>query len=363
MKVDYYEVLQVSRDADDGTIKKAYRRLAMQYHPDRNQGPDAEGKFKEASEAYEVLSDANKRRLYDRAGFEGLKNEGFSGFSGAGVEDIFSSFGDIFGDLFGFGATGGGRAQGGRGGAQRGSDLRYDLTVKFEEAAFGSQKEIVLEQMVGCKTCKGSGAARDSKSVRCRTCAGRGQVVHGQGLFLVSTPCPDCHGQGVKQTHPCADCHGEGRQQAQRKLTVSVPAGFDNGMSLRYPGEGEPGLMGGPAGDLYVAVHVQSHDSFKREGEDIIIEIPITMMEAALGTQIELQGLEGPEKVDIPKGTQPMDVVTLKRRGVPRLRGGGRGNLHVVCRVEVPRVLNAHQRKLLEEFSATFENKKRSLFS
>lgn len=362
MKRDYYEVLGVSKTADDREIKKAYRALAMQFHPDRNDSAEAEGKFKEASEAYEVLSDANKRRTYDRGGFDGLRNQGFSGFSGQGVEDIFSSFGDIFGDLFGFGQRGGGG--GGRSqAAQRGSDLRYDLTLKFEEAVFGCSKEIQVDQLLACDTCKGSGAAAGSKPSRCQTCAGRGQVVHGQGLFLVSTPCPDCHGKGAKQSNPCLDCDGEGRKQAQRSLTVTIPAGFDSGMSLRYTGEGEPGAMGGPAGDLYIAVRVRAHSTLKRDGEDLIAEVPISMMEAALGADIEIEGVEGPEKVQVPKGTQPMDVVTLKKRGVPRLRGGGRGNLHVVCRVEVPRSLTSKQRKMLEEFQATFDTKKRKLFS
>lgn len=359
MKRDYYEVLGVAKNADDREIKKAYRALAMQFHPDRNNSPEAEGKFKEASEAYEVLADADKRRTYDRAGFDGLRNQGFSGFSGQGVEDIFSSFGDIFGDLFGFGQRRGGGGQA----AQRGSDLRYDLTLKFEEAVFGVSKEIMVDQLIACDTCRGSGAASGSKPARCQTCAGRGQVVHGQGLFLVSTPCPDCHGKGAKQSNPCPDCSGEGRKQAQRTLSVTIPPGFDSGMSLRYSGEGEPGMMGGPSGDLYIAVRVREHSTLKRDGEDLIAEVPITMMEAALGADIEIDGVEGPEKVVVPKGAQPMDVVTLKKHGVPRLRGGGRGSLHVVLRVEVPRSLNSKQRKMLEEFQATFETKKRKLFS
>jgi molecular chaperone DnaJ len=357
MKRDYYEVLGVAKDADERTIKKAYRSLAMQYHPDRNPGEASEAKFKEASEAYEVLSDADKRRVYDRAGFDGLRNQGFSGFSGAGVEDIFSSFGDIFGDLFGFGQRRRGEAP------QRGADLRYDMTLSFQEAVFGCKKEITLDQLIPCENCRGTGAASGSKPARCVTCAGRGQVVHGQGLFLVSTPCPECHGRGAKQSNPCKDCAGEGRKRTERKMDVTIPAGFDTGMSLRYTRQGEPGALGGPAGDLYVAVRVRPHASLKRDGEDLIAEVPITMVEAALGAKLEVEGVEGPETVEVPKGTQPNDVVTLKGRGVPRVRGSGRGSLHVVCRVEVPKGLNSQQRTMLQEFAATFDKKKRSLFS
>ncbi len=346
MKRDYYEVLEVAKNADERTIKKAYRRLAMAFHPDRNPGPEAEEKFKEASEAYEVLSDAKKRSIYDRAGFEGLRSQGFSGFSGAGVEDIFSSFGDIFGDLFGFGQRRRGAAQ------QRGADLRYDMEIDFNEAVFGCEKEEQLEQLVACERCEGKGAEPGSKPLRCGTCAGRGQVVHGQGMFLVSTTCPHCHGQGVKQSDPCKSCRGDGRTRAERTLKVSIPAGFDDGMSLRYAGRGEPGGQGGPAGDLYVAVRVRPHPTLKRDGDDVVAELDVDMVQAALGTELSVEGLQGPEKVSIPAGTQPDAVVSLKKRGVPRLRGGGRGSLHVVCRVRVPRELSRKQRKLLQEFAA-----------
>jgi molecular chaperone DnaJ len=356
MRRDYYEVLGVQKDVDERDIKKAYRKLAMAFHPDRNPSPEAEEKFKEAAEAYEVLSDPNKRSIYDRAGFEGLRSQGFSGFSGVGVEDIFSSFGDIFGDLFGFG-------QRRRGGAQRGADLRYDMIIDFKEAVFGCEKEAVLEQFVPCERCEGNGAEPGSQPVRCKTCAGRGQVVHGQGMFLVSTTCPECRGQGMKQTNPCKQCSGEGRKQARRTVTVNIPEGFDDGMSLRYSGEGEPGARGGPAGDLYVAVRVRPHATLRRDGEDVIAEATVGMVQAALGTEVTVEGVDGPEKISIPKGTQPMEVITLKRKGIPRLRGGGRGNLHVVCKVEVPKTLSSKQKKLLEEFSAAAaDGKKRSFF-
>lgn len=359
-KRDYYEVLGVSRDASDREVKSAYRRLAMEYHPDRNSSPDAEERFKEASEAYEVLSDANKRRIYDTAGFDGLRSTGFSGFSGVGVEDIFASFGDLFGDLFGFGARG-------RRGPmrERGADLRYDMVIEFDEAVFGFEKEIAIKQLLRCESCAGTGAGSGSQIIRCATCQGRGQIVHGQGLFLLSTTCPDCGGAGSRQSSPCDDCHGDGRVRGRRTVTVRVPAGFDDGMSLRYAGEGEPGPRGGPPGDLYVAVRVKPHASLKRDGDHLFVELPIDMALAALGTEQTVQGVDGDETVKIPAGTQPGDVITLKRKGVPRLRGSGRGDLHVVCRVEVPTSLNQRQRELLEELAGVTrkKGKKRRLFS
>lgn len=357
MKQDYYEVLGIAQDADDRTIKAAYRRMAMENHPDRNSAPGAEEKFKAASEAYQVLSDPQKRQTYDRFGFEGLRSNGFSGFSGMGVEDIFSSFGDIFGDLFGFGRTG---RRSGRG---RGSDLRAELVLEFEEAVFGCEKEVDLEQMVPCDTCDGTGAKAGSQPRACPTCHGRGQVMHGQGMFLISTTCPDCQGQGVLHSAPCEECAGDGRLRARRTVHVKIPAGFDDGMSLRYAGEGEPGLRGGPAGDLYVAVHVQEHPTLKRDGDDLVTEAPLTMVQAALGAEIAIDGVEGEETISVPKGTQPGTVFTLKRKGVPRLRGGGRGHLHVVCRVEIPTSLSGKQRKLLEEFDELAKTKKKGLFS
>ncbi len=359
MRRDYYEVLGVAKTADDKDIKKAYRRLAMEFHPDRNKSPEAEEKFKEASEAYEVLSDPNKRRVYDRAGFEGLRGQGFQGFSGVGVEDIFSSFGDIFGDLFGFA----GRARRGPS-AHRGADLRFELGIEFNEAIFGCQKEVTLEQLVACGECEGSGAEPGSSITRCVTCQGRGQVVHGQGLFLISTPCPDCQGQGQRADSPCKACEGEGRTRARRTVTVSIPAGFDDGMSLRYSGEGEPGTRGGPPGDLYIAVRVRPHPTLKRDGDDLVTEAVISMVQAALGDRIVVAGVEGDENIDVPKGTQPGDVITLRKKGVPRLRGGGRGDLHVVLKVEIPRSLTQRQKELLEEFAGEkSEHKKRRLFS
>ena len=358
MKRDYYKVLEVSRDAQDSDIKRAYRALAMKYHPDRNGSAEAEEMFKEASEAYEVLSDPTKRQVYNRAGFDGLRNQGFSSTQGA--EDIFSSFGDIFGDLFGFGQQ---QQQRRRSGGQRGADLRYDMTIDFVEAIKGCQHAITLEQQIACSACTGSGAEPGSQPQRCPSCQGRGQVVHGQGLFLVSTPCVDCQGQGMRHTHPCHVCQGSGRTRSRRTHQVDLPAGFDDGMSLRYNGEGEPGSRGGPAGDLYITVKVRPHPHLRREGDDLIAELALNMVDAALGIEAEVEAVDGREAVKIPAGTQPMDIITLKRRGVPRLRGGGRGNLHIICRVEVPRSLNSSQRKLLEDFAASLQIKRRSLFS
>ena len=358
MKRDYYEVLGVAKGADAKEIKRAYRKLAMAYHPDRNPGLDGEEKFKEASEAYEVLSDPQKRTTYDRAGFDGLRNQGFSGFSG-NVEDIFSSFGDMFGDLFGFGRRGGGA----RPSANRGNDLQVALSLSFNEAAFGCKKQVQLTQRMPCTTCSGNGAAEGSKPERCRGCAGRGQVVHGQGVFLVSTTCPDCQGQGVRHSKPCTDCGGDGRKVQERTMQVTIPAGFDDGMTLRYTGQGEPGAHGGPAGDLYVSVRVAEHPTLKREGDEVMVEVDVAFVDAALGAKVELDGLEGKEQVVVPAGTQPNQVITLRGRGIPRLRGGGRGDLHVICNVTVPRSLTSKQRKLLEEFAAAGSTKKRSLFS
>ena len=356
MPRDYYEVLGVGKDASAADIKKAYRSLAMKYHPDRNSGAEAEEKFKEASEAYEVLSDDGKRQVYDRAGHAGLKNQGFSGFSGAGVEDIFSSFGDVFGDLFGFGARGGAR-----GGPRRGPDLRYDMAVDFEEAVFGTSKDVLLDKMETCDTCDGSGARDGSQPERCGTCQGRGQVVHGQGLFLVSTTCPQCQGAGMTQTDPCRTCNGQGTTRRSKTVTIKIPPGFDDGMSLRYAGEGEPGDRGGPPGDLYVAVHVRPHKTLRRDGDDIIATAPVDMATAALGGELEIRSVDGQETIKVSSGTQPGQVVTVKGKGAPRLRGGGRGDLHVVCDVKIPKRLSSKQKKILEEFAAA--TKKKGIFS
>lgn len=352
---DYYEVLEIERGADAGSIKKAYRKLAMKYHPDRNPEPEAEARFKEASEAYEVLSDDEKRQLYDRYGHDGLKNSGFSGFSG--MEDIFSNFGDIFGDFFG-----GGRRRS-RGGPQRGADVGARMIIEFEEAVFGVERDITFQQMVHCETCEGQGGAPGSQLKVCGTCRGQGQVMQGQGMFLVSTVCPDCQGAGQMHETPCPDCNGQGLKEGSREVNVKIPAGWEDGVVLRYRGGGQPGRLGGPSGDLKIEVRVRPHEYFNREGNDIIVEQDVDMVQAALGDEIEILTVDGPENIKVPAGTQPNDIITLRKKGVPHLRGNGRGDMHVVCRVQIPKKINAKQKKLLEEFSGIKASKKKGLFS
>jgi molecular chaperone DnaJ len=354
-KRDYYEVLGVKRDADEKAIKKAYRRLALQYHPDRNPGSkEAEEKFKEISEAYEVLADAEKRRIYDQYGHEGLGRAGFQGFEGVGVDDILSHFSSIFEDFFGFGGDlfGEGRRRGRRRGA-RGSDLRYDLTLRFEEAVFGAHKEIPVHHLATCERCGGSGAEPGSGPVTCTTCRGRGQVVHGQGGFILSTTCPRCHGTGQVIRDACRDCRGSGRVEKVDKVTVKIPPGVEGGMRLRVAGKGEAGDRGGPPGDLYVFLHVEPHDLFRREGDDIFCELPISFVQAALGATIEVPTLDGPQEIEIPRGSQPGDFVRIPGKGVPRLNGYGRGDQIVRFKVLIPTSLTPEQEQLLREFAET----------
>ena len=334
---DYYEVLGVSRNASDDELKKAYRKLALQYHPDKN--PDdhqAEDKFKEAAEAYDVLRDPQKRQVYDQFGHEGLKGRGpnFSGF-----EDIFSSFGDIFGDFFG-----GGRAR-------TGADLRADVQITFEEAAFGVEKEIEIKKPVTCTTCKGSRSKPGTTPERCNTCGGSGQVIRTQGFFQLATPCPQCEGQGQVLRYPCEDCHGEGIQLDKKKIQVNIPGGVDDGSRLRLRGEG--GAQAGlPPGDLYVIVHVQQHEFFHREGNDIYSRLPITFSQAALGTEIEVPQLDGGTKViTVPAGTQSGETHTVRGGGVNNLRGHGRGNQIIQFVVETPKSLNKKQKELFHELA------------
>ncbi|MFV0438972.1 MAG: molecular chaperone DnaJ [Desulfopila sp.] len=349
MKRDYYEILLVAKNAPNSEIKKAYRKLAMQYHPDRNpDNREAEEKFKECTEAYEVLIDEKKRQIYDTYGHDGLKNSGYSG--PGNFEDVFSSFGDIFGDLFGFG--GGGRSRSRRDGPIAGNDLRFDVNITFMESVHGVAKEVELRRRDTCWTCEGSGSRPGYPRKPCPVCGGRGQVIRSQGFFQVSSPCPQCHGEGDVITEPCVDCDGAGLVEKSKLVSIKIPAGVDNGARMRLRGEGEGGRKGGTAGDLYVVVHVEAHDFFIREGDTIFARLPVSMVDAALGKEIEVPTVHGKKKLTIPAGSQSGERFTLKNEGVARLRGGGRGNMIVELQVRTPTKLCEEQKAVLREFDA-----------
>jgi len=351
VKKDYYEILGVPRDADLAAIKKAYRDIAIKYHPDRNPGDaKAEEFFKEASEAYQVLSDSDKRRTYDRFGHEGLRGAGYQGFSG--FEDIFSSMGSIFEEIFGF-SMGGRR----RNGPARGSDLRYDLELKFEEAAFGVEKRIEVPRYANCLECHGTGIAKGKQPVVCPACQGSGQIRRTQGFFSISTPCGTCGGAGRIIKDPCLKCKGEGRIIEKIHVQVRIPPGVETGSRLRVPGKGEEGEKGGPPGDLYVFVQILLHEIFSREGNDVIIGINISIIEATLGTEVEIPTLDGMHKLTIPHGTQHGKIIKIKGKGIPHIRGYGRGDQLVEVKVRVPTNLTKRQEELLREF-ASIEGKK-----
>jgi len=342
----YYEILSVSRNATEEDIKKSYRRLAMQYHPDRNPGDrEAEERFKEAAEAYEVLSDPQKREIYNQYGHEGLSSSGFQGFSG--FEDIFSSFGDIFGDIFGF-SNGRGRS---RTSARAGADLRYDLQISFMEAAFGLNKDIEIEKLARCHECGGSGSAPGTSPEVCPRCRGRGQVTQSSGFFSISSICPNCRGQGQIITQPCRNCRGGGREKIKKTVQIKIPAGVETGSRLRLRGEGEQGEYGGPNGDLYIFIHVQEHEFFQRSDDDIICRVPISFVQAALGDSIEVPTLTGTEKLKIPRGTQSGKIFRLKGKGIAHLRGFGRGDQIIETIVTIPTNLNRRQEEILKEFN------------
>lgn len=346
MKNDYYKILGVRKDASKDEIKKAYRKLAFQYHPDRNPGNhEAEELFKEAAEAYEVLSDDEKRDIYNRFGHEGLRGTGYRGFTG--FEDIFSSFGDIFEDIFGFGT----RRTRGRTAPRQGADLRYDLKISFTEAAFGVEQDIELERYEGCIECGGSGAEQGTEPVVCPTCRGMGQVTKSSGFFSISQTCPHCRGTGRIIEHPCRNCGGLGRSAVKKALHIKIPPGVDSGSRLRLRGEGEEGDFGGPRGDLYVFIYVQPHPNFERDGDDIIYRLQIPMAVAALGGTVEVPTLNGNEKIKIPKGTQHGRLFRIKGQGIPHLRGFGRGDQVVQAFIQVPTDLGRKEEKLLKEFA------------
>lgn len=342
-KRDYYEVLGINRNASEAEIKKAYRKLAMKYHPDRNPDKDSAAKFQEISEAYEVLSDEQKRAAYDQFGHAGVEGQGAGGggFSG------FGAFEDIFGDIFG---GGGGRGRQSR--AQRGADLRYNLDLSLEESVHGTNKNIRVPTLVACKTCKGTGAKAGSKPQTCKQCDGHGQVRLQQGFFTVQQTCPICHGEGTIILDPCQTCHGHGRVQEYKTLSVKIPAGVDTGDRIRLAGEGEAGLQGGPAGDLYVQVNVKEHPIFTREGNDLHCEVPVSFSMAALGGEVEVPTLDGRVKIKIPPETQSGKLFRLRGKGVKPVRGGYPGDLLCQIMVETPVNLTAKQKELLKQFEA-----------
>lgn len=365
-KRDYYEVLEVEREATVVDIKRAYRKMAMQYHPDRNPGDTAaEERFKECAEAFEVLSDDQKRQLYDQFGHEGPRGAGFQGFSG--TDEIFAHFGDLFGDLFGnlgFGGNGGRR----RGGAARGADLKMEFAIPFLEAVEGSEREINVPRRVECETCSGNGAQPGTSPTKCRECQGHGQVVHSQGFFRVQTTCPRCRGRGEIIESPCKACSGSGSVQRESKLSVKIPAGVDDGQTLRIPNAGQPGGGGGPPGNLYVVLRVEPDERFERHEYDIVSEVDISMFQATLGTKVTIPTLEGDAELDIDPGTQPGTILTRRGQGIPVLetRGRSRGDHHIRINVSVPKKLNTEQedklRALAEELGLTVAPKKKGLF-
>ena len=356
-KVDYYEVLGVARSANDTEIKSSYRKLAMKFHPDKNPGDHAaEEKFKELAEAYAVLADAEKRGLYDRFGHAGVKS---AAGAGAGFDpSVFSEFdfGDILGNMFGFGDVFGNARR--RGGPQRGADLRYDLEITFEESARGAETSIQIPRQESCETCKGSGAAAGSSPAACPQCKGQGQVRFQQGFFTVARTCPQCRGAGRIITKPCQTCRGAGLVQQERKLTVKIPAGISTGQQLRLQGEGEAGAAGGPAGHLYVVIHVQDHAFFRRDGVNLFCEVPVNFTTVTLGGEIQVPTLDGSEKVKVPEGTQTGTTLKLRGKGMPDVNGHGRGDLFATVQVQTPRKLTKDQRRMLEDLAAALPKEK-----
>jgi len=356
-KRDYYEILSVTRTASDQEIKSSYRKLAMQFHPDRNPGNhDAEEKFKEAAEAYSILSDTQKRSQYDRFGHAGVSGAAGGGFSGFDP-NVFSDFSDILGDIFGFGDLfgGGGRRGGGR--AQRGSDLRYDMELSFEDAVFGTQTKIKFPRHESCSECNGSGGAQGSGATSCPTCNGYGQVRFQQGFFSVTRTCSQCGGTGQIIKNPCKSCRGDGRVVKERSLELKVPPGIDHGDKLRISGEGEAGARGATPGDLYVVLVVKDHDFFERRENHLYCHIPISFPQAALGAEIAVPTLEGEEeRLHIPAGTQPGTVLRIKGRGVPKRGGSARGDLYVTVNVVVPSKMSKEQKELVSKLSETFQD-------
>ena len=361
-KRDYYEILEVTREETADGIKKSYRRLAVKYHPDKNPGDKtAEEKFKELGEAYEALSDPQKRAAYDQHGHAAFDpRQRANRSAGGGFHDPF----DIFREVFGGG--GGGsifeNLFGGGGGhdpsaPQRGDDLRYDLEITLEEAALGCEKEISVTKLDKCETCSGSGAEKGSGAKTCTTCGGRGQVLMSRGIFSIAQTCPHCKGAGKTLEKPCKSCHGNGKKERASKIKLRIPPGVDAGSRLRSQGNGEAGFRGGPSGDLYVVLHVKEHEIFKRDGDDLLCDVPISFVQAALGTDIEVPTLENKATIKIPAGTQPNSLFRVKGKGVKNLQGYGHGDLHVRIQVEVPTRLSHEQKAKLQEFAGLLDGK------
>jgi molecular chaperone DnaJ len=360
-KRDYYQILGVSRSVEADELKKAYRKSALKYHPDRNPGDkEAEAKFKELSEAYSVLSDAQKRQMYDQFGHAGVNGPqggpgGFEGFGGAGAGGFNDIFEDIFGDFFGGGARGGRRARRHQG--HPGDDLRTTMDLTFEEAAFGTEKIITVPKLMGCETCDGSGAKPGTSPTKCSQCQGAGEVTFQQGFFAIRRPCPNCNGQGEVIKDRCATCQGSGRLKKKTKIAVNVPAGIDSGQRLKLTGEGDMGLRGGPSGDLYVVINVLEHDFFYRDAFDVICEVPITFAQASLGSEIEVPTLHGKVHMKVPAGTQSHKTFRLKGKGLQRLGSYGKGDQLVRVVIETPTQLSKKQKELLERFQEIDEDK------
>jgi len=356
-KRDYYEILEVTRETEADGIKKSYRRLAVKFHPDKNPGDKhAEEKFKELSEAYEALSDPQKRAAYDQFGHAAFDAR-HRARSGGGFHDPFDIFREVFGgnssifeNIFGGGGSPDPSAP------QRGEDLRFDLEITLEEASLGCEKEISVTKLDRCETCDGSGAETGSKTKTCATCGGRGQVLMSRGIFSIAQTCPHCKGAGKILEKPCKACHGNGKRERTSKIKLRIPAGVDIGSRLRSSGNGEAGFRGGPAGDLYVVLHVKQHEIFQRDGDDLLCNVPVSFVQAALGAEIEVPTLDGSATVKIPPGTQPNATFRLKGKGVKNLQGYGHGDLHVRVQVEVPARLNAGQKAKLQEFAALCDN-------
>ncbi len=350
-KRDYYDVLGISKDADAAAIKKSYRKLALKFHPDRN--PDdktAESNFKEAAEAYEVLSDDQKRQVYDQYGHAGLAGRGNSFNS---FEDIFSAFGDVFGDSMFDSLFGGGRSRGGRAGGRRGASLRCELDLSLDDVLNGVERTIELRRQEICEECEGSGAAEGSSPTTCSTCRGHGEVQHSQGFITMRTACSRCRGTGSMIETPCRPCRGTGRKAQKAQVRVNIPAGIEDGTQLRVPNQGEAGEQGGPRGDLFCFIHVEEHEYLRRHGRDLVIEMPLSFTQAALGTILTVPTLESKGDVTIPPGTQSGDIFRLKGMGMPTLQGSARGNQLVQVFVETPRKLSGQQKELLREFAKT----------